>query len=216
MKPVLVLYATHEGHTARIARYVGSSLRVMDVPAEVVRISGIPLGFALHNYSTAIIACSVHQGKHDAAIAKFVKSHLTELQDMPTMFLSVSLSEAGAEDHEASPEKRAHATADVQRMIDEFIAETGWAPDSVVPIAGALMYTKYNFLLRFIMKRIARDAGASTDTSQDHVFTDWAVLDRVADFVAASAREQVPRHAHFESRAAASQHSGLIGNSLSY
>jgi hypothetical protein len=39
------------------------------------------------------------------------------------------------------------------------------------------MYRKYNFLLRMIMKRIAQRAGASTDTSRDHVFTAWRDLD---------------------------------------
>jgi menaquinone-dependent protoporphyrinogen oxidase len=43
------------------------------------------------------------------------------------------------------------------------------------------MYTKYNFLIRFVMKRIARQAGASTDTSHDHDYTDWEGLDRILD-----------------------------------
>jgi len=43
------------------------------------------------------------------------------------------------------------------------------------------MYTKYNFLVRLVMKRIAREAGASTDTAHDHVYTDWAALDILAD-----------------------------------
>ena len=31
------------------------------------------------------------------------------------------------------------------------------------------------------MKLIARKAGASTDTSRDHVYTDWLALDRTID-----------------------------------
>ena len=54
------------------------------------------------------------------------------------------------------------------------------------PVAGALAYSHYNLLVRFIMKRIARSAGADTDTSHDYEYTDWADLDR---FTADRARE---------------------------
>jgi hypothetical protein len=40
------------------------------------------------------------------------------LERIPTAFLSVSLSEADAEDTSAPPERRAQAAADVERMID--------------------------------------------------------------------------------------------------
>ena len=70
-------------------------------------------------------------------------------------------------------------------MIDDFRAETGWRPKSTKAVAGALLYSKYNFLLRWIMKRISRQAGGTTDTSKDHEYTDWAALDRfVEEFVA--------------------------------
>jgi len=48
-------------------------------------------------------------------------------------------------------------------------------------VAGALSYTKYNFLVRFVMKRIAKAQGASTDTSRDHELTDWEALDHIVD-----------------------------------
>ena len=63
-------------------------------------------------------------------------------------------------------------------MIDVFVGETGWRPARVLPVAGALAYSQYNFIIRFVMKRIARKAGAPTDTSRDHEFTDWSTLAR--------------------------------------
>jgi menaquinone-dependent protoporphyrinogen oxidase len=59
----------------------------------------------------------------------------------------------------------------------------GWHPSKVRAAAGALSYTKYNFLVRFVMKRIAKAQGASTDTSRDHELTDWEALDRIVDEV---------------------------------
>jgi menaquinone-dependent protoporphyrinogen oxidase len=185
MKPVLVLYATHEGQTRRIAEHMAASLGAHGLVADVVNAAYIPDGFSLDSYSAAIVAASVHGGRHENEIVRFVKDHVKGLERIPTAFLSVSLSEAGAEDAMAPPENRARAAADATRMIDQFLAETGWRPSSIKAVAGALLYTKYNFLLRFVMKRISHRAGGTTDTSKDHEYTDWAVLDKLVDeFVA--------------------------------
>jgi menaquinone-dependent protoporphyrinogen oxidase len=70
-------------------------------------------------------------------------------------------------------------------MIDVFVKESGWTPTHSFPVAGALAYSRYNWLVRRMMARIARKQGASTDTSVDHEFTNWPLLDRyVSDVVA--------------------------------
>src|SRR5205085_2710291 len=148
----------HEGQTQRIAEHMADSVRAHGLLADVVNAAQIPEGFSLSAHSAAIVAASVHGGHHKKAIVRFVKDHVKELERIPTVFLSVSLSEARAEDAIAPPEKRARAAADATRMIDEFLAETGWRPSSIKAVAGALLYTKYNFLLRFVMKRISHQA----------------------------------------------------------
>ena len=140
----------------------------------------------LGDYCGAIVAASVHRQKHEREMTKFVKCHAREFERIPTAFLSVSLSEAGAENATAPQERRAQAAEDAQRMIDLFLAETGWHPSSTRAVAGALMYSKYNFLLRPIMKRIARQAGGDTDTSKDYDYTDWKSLDEVVDELTSS------------------------------
>jgi len=185
MEPILVLYATHQGQTQRIAEHMADSVRAHGLLADVVNAAHIPEGLSLDVYSAAIVAASVHLGRHEKEIVRFVKDHVKDLERIPTAFLSVSLSEAGAEDATAPPENRARAAADATRMIDAFLAETGWHPSSIKAVAGALLYTKYNFLLRFVMKRISHQAGGTTDTSKDHEYTDWGALDKLVDeFVA--------------------------------
>lgn len=181
MQPILILYATREGQTRRIAEHLAATVRSRGSAAEVMDAAQIPAGFALEAYSAAMVCASVHVGKHEAEIARFVKQHRADLERMPTAFLSVSLSEAGAEDSAAPPERRARSAADTKRMMDGFLKETGWHPSKIRAVAGALMYTKYNFLIRLVMKRIARSQGASTDTSRDHEYTDWEALDRLVD-----------------------------------
>lgn len=188
MKPYLVLYATREGHTARIGQHLADALARRGLPAQLAAAAHLPPGFRVAEYAGAILAASVHVGKHEPEMADFVKHHRLELEAMPTVFLSVSLSEAGAEDSSAPAERRAQAAADAQRMIDDFLEHTGWHPGRVQAVAGALLYTKYNFLLRLVMKRIARQAGGATDTSRDHDYTNWAALDHLVDELVAETR----------------------------
>ncbi|MBZ5606482.1 MAG: flavodoxin domain-containing protein [Acidobacteriia bacterium] len=181
MKPVVVVYGTREGHTRRIAERVADDFSARGVKADLIDARKLPENFSLENYSAAIVAASVHRQQHEGEIVDFVKRRLDELQRIPSIFLSVSLTQASVEDPAAPMARRAQASADVQRMIDRFLAETGWLPSKVKPVAGALMYSKYNFILRFIMKRIAASAGGSTDTSRDHIYTNWASLDQMAE-----------------------------------
>jgi menaquinone-dependent protoporphyrinogen oxidase len=180
MKPILIIYATREGHTKRVAEYLADRIRYRALPVTVSELGKLQGGFSLAHYSAAVIAASVHVGKHEYEAINFVKHHRADLNRMLTAFISVSLSQASAQDEQAGSESRAKAAADVQKMTDAFLAETQWHPTLIRPVAGALMYRKYNFVLRMIMKQIARYAGASTDTSRDHVFTHWRDLDDLA------------------------------------
>jgi menaquinone-dependent protoporphyrinogen oxidase len=178
METILVLYATREGQTRRIAEHAGEWLRAHGQDARVLGVADLPESFSLGHYRAAVLAASVHAGRHEPEIVAFVKAHRAELERIPTAFLSVSLTEAGAEDGQRTAEARAKASADVQAMIEQFLTDTAWKPTTVMPVAGALVYTQYGMIVRFVMKQIAKKQGGSTDTSRDHEYTDWAALDR--------------------------------------
>jgi menaquinone-dependent protoporphyrinogen oxidase len=167
-------------HPQRVTERVGAFIQARGFAVETINALHIPAGFSLDRYCAGVIAASVHRGAHEREIVEFVKDHVDALNSMPTAFLSVSLSEAGAEDEKAPPERRAQAALDVQKMTNVFLKETAWHPMRTKAVAGALQFTKYNFLVRFVMKRISRKAGGATDTSTDHAYTDWKALD---DFV---------------------------------
>jgi menaquinone-dependent protoporphyrinogen IX oxidase len=133
--------------------------------------------FALQRYAAAILAASVHVRHHEREMVAFVKEHRDELEQLPTAFLSVSLAEASAEDPKASPARRAQAAAEVQHVLESFFEETGWHPDRVRPVAGALLYREYGLLVRFVMKQIVKREGGDADTSRNYDYTDWAALD---------------------------------------
>ena len=173
-----VIYATREGQTHRIAEHIASELRAAHVDVDVYDVGRLASSIDWSRYSTVCVAASVHGGHHEREMIAFVKRNRQDLARLGAVFVSVTLSEAGAEDPKAPKERREQSAADAQRMIDVFVKETGWRPARALPVAGALAYSRYNFIIKFVMKRIARKAGAPTDTSRDYEFTDWAALDR--------------------------------------
>jgi len=178
-----IFFATREGQTAKIAEHIASDLRAhaMDVDVLNVRNSSVPIDWS--GYDIAFVAASVHVEHHEREMIEFVRAHRGQLDQVGAVFISVTMSEAGAEDPAATAERRRQGAADAQRMIDVFVKETGWKPARCLPVAGALMYTRYNFLIRFVMKRISRKQGGPTDTSRDYEFTDWQGLDRFVEEV---------------------------------
>jgi menaquinone-dependent protoporphyrinogen oxidase len=181
MKPFVILYATREGQTRRIAQHIAKILRERRQTVRLRNVREIDEPFTLDRYEGAIVAASVHVGKHEPEMVEFVRRHRDELEALKTAFISVSLSEAGAEDASRPAEDRAKSAADVQGMIDKFLADTGWRPQRIKAVAGALLYTKYNFLVRFVMKQISKKSSGPTDTSRDYELTDWKALDRFVD-----------------------------------
>lgn len=160
MKPILIVYATREGQTQRIAEHLAGAVKGHDQSCEVVNAALIPKDIATSNYSTVVAAASLHGGKYEPEMVRFVKLHATELNSIPGVFVSVSLAESvvslaeSVEDTTVPAGRRAEADAMVRQSIDRFLAETGWHPSRIAAAAGALPYTKYGIVMRFVMKKI--------------------------------------------------------------
>jgi len=173
-----VFYATREGQARRVAERVAAVLRRQRDEVDLIDVRGVRGRIDWSAYKGAFVVASVHVGHHEREMLRFVKKYQHELHALSAAFLSVTLSQAGAQDAAAPRARREQARADVQRMIDVFVAETGWRPERSLPVAGALAYSQYNFLVKLAMKWIARRSGAPTDTSRDYEFTDWQAVER--------------------------------------
>jgi menaquinone-dependent protoporphyrinogen oxidase len=173
-----VFYATREGQARRVAERVAAGLRAQGLAVDLFDVRTLHERISWHAYRTIFVVASVHLGRHEREMRRFVTQYRRELEAGGAALLSLSLSQAGAQDETAPPDRRRQACADVRHMLDAFAADTGWAPAHTLPVAGALAYSKYNFLVKLAMKQIARHNGASTDTSHDWEFTDWQAVDR--------------------------------------
>jgi menaquinone-dependent protoporphyrinogen oxidase len=164
MGNLLIVYGTNEGQTRKIARRIADVARELGHAADVVDSAASPGLARPHRYDAVVVAGSVHGGRHQASLVRFVRRSLAELGHLPTVFFSVSLSATGSD------------LPGARKCADAFLRETGWGPSMVGLTAGALAYSRYGFFKRWFMRRIAARAGGDTDTSRDHEYTDWARL----------------------------------------
>lgn len=185
MSALAVFYATREGQTRRIAEYIARALRASGFQVDVVDVGGaLPVNLDVARYAGVVLAASIHMGRHERSMIRFVRAHRAALERLPTAFLSVSLSQAAVEDLAANAVRKRRAAAEVGKAIDRFVRATRFRPARVHPVAGALLYRQYGAALRLLMRFISKVVGASTDASRDHEYTDWKALSRVADELA--------------------------------
>ena len=193
MKPILIVYATREGHTRRIAEHVAELLLARGVEVELLDArSSEAVGMNGSDFSGAILAASLHLGRHEPEMVRFIQRERHALTELPSAFLSVSMSAAGAQNEANSPEYREKVKRELEKISEALFAKTHWHPARKAFVAGALMYTKYNVLVRWVMKRIAQHEGGSTDTTQNHVYTDWNTLDHFIEAFMGTLEDKAP------------------------
>jgi menaquinone-dependent protoporphyrinogen oxidase len=175
---VLILHASTHGQTRRIADAIALTLRRRGCTVELgdlnVGVAALP---PPSDYDAVVLGSRVQLGAHARSIGRYVRAHRAALLDVVTAFFSVSMAAAD----------RANGT-DPNGYVRKELAQLAWTPSRTAAFAGALPYRQYGRLTRFVMKRIAKAAGHTTDTSRDHEFTDW---DAVTRFAAAIADEVV-------------------------
>ena len=164
----LVVYATTEGHTAKVGHFVANLIAEAGFKVDVYNAADLPRRFTATGYDRIVVAASLHAGRHQHAIAAFLRKQAANLAKARGLFISVSLAAAG----DAAEKKDALALA------RKFVAGTSWNPGVILSVAGALKFTEYDFFRRWIMKRIARDHGIAADGVADLEFTDWPALER--------------------------------------
>jgi menaquinone-dependent protoporphyrinogen oxidase len=161
---ILIIYGTRYGQTAKIAEHLRATLADDGFDVTVADAAAAHTNVDPELYDGILVGGSLIGGHHQRSIHRFVVHHVSRLNAMPSAFFSVS----GAA---ASSEPR--GPADARAAIQRFLKDTRWDPDMVAPIAGAMAYTRYPLLMRWVLREISRRSGGPTDTSRDHEFTDW-------------------------------------------
>ena len=173
---VAIVYGTGEGQTEKIAGRIADAVRERDHETTVANAADLPADLALEGFDVVVVGASVHGGQFQQTVRAFASEHEEALTALPSAFFSVSLTAA-------SDEPGAHGR--IEEYVDGFVEETGWKPDLVAHFAGALRYSEYGFVKRFVMRHISKTAGLESDGKRDYEYTDWADVDAfVADVLA--------------------------------
>ena len=167
---ILVVHASFDGQTQRIAERIAEVVgraghEVRTIPAR----EGVVTP-AIAWSEAVIIGAAIRYGHYKPVIENAVRDNRTLLGDRPTAFFSVCMSAAGTN----------AKLATAMGYIDDFINRTGWQPGRIACFAGALPWSRFNPLLKLMMRFIVGMAGGDTDTSRDREYTDWADVERFA------------------------------------
>lgn len=160
----LVVYESRFGATEKIAKKIGEWLNEANHNTVVHHVSEVS---EIHDIDVVIACSPVYAGKMPEEFSKWINKHSVFLSARQSAFLIVSLTKAGV---------NAEGAVELDKIVGDFLTETEWKPYKVLQAAGALWYKKYNFLMRWVMKRIAAKAGGDTDTSKNYEYTDWDTL----------------------------------------
>ena len=167
MPRLLVLFSTTDGHTRKVAWALADAIESAGCTVDVLdaRLSGRTIG--AEPYTGVIVAASLHSRGYQREVYKWVRRNAIALSRRPTAFVSVCL---------GILEKDPATRHDLDTIVKLFQWKSGWCPDAVKIVAGALPYTRYGWFKKRMMKRIAAKAGGDTDTSRDFDYTDWHAL----------------------------------------
>jgi menaquinone-dependent protoporphyrinogen oxidase len=172
MADILMVYGTSYGQTEKIVKRMAERLTELGHRLSVWRGDALPTEQRLEDFDAVVVGGSVYFGRHQRHLEEFVRDHLAPLNGMPSAFVSVCGALAAG---------WPHGPREARKYVQRFLARTGWRPEFTRSFAGAVTYTQYGRLIRWVMQRISRRTGRPTDTSRDWDFTDWRAVDDFAE-----------------------------------
>lgn len=164
---IVILYATVEGQTRKIAETVANFFEGRGWHVAISNVNNM-MEFGLERPDAAILLAPVHAGRYPTPFFHFIHQEKDWLNSVPTAFVSVSLSIVSEEKDERD-EALAYPAA--------LLAETGWTPTSVHHAAGALRLAEHDFFKRWMVRRLSKNVGGEPSPNGDREFTDWAALE---------------------------------------
>ncbi|TNF18654.1 MAG: protoporphyrinogen oxidase [Rhodobacteraceae bacterium] len=172
---VLVFYATIEGQTGKIARFVADELETSGHEVTLVDAADMTAEVTPEEFDRVILAGSVHERRHPRLFEMFLAAQRNALDPARTLLISVSLMAA----FESSRNR-------AQDFVDEMEMRTGFTPASVALVAGAVRPSSYDYFATQVVRHIVMRGKSYRPEDGDREFTDWAALRaRVAEFMAA-------------------------------
>lgn len=168
---ILIVYATTDGQTRKIAQFSADHLTEVGHTVELLQ-AGDADRVDLSRFGAVMVAGSLHAGGYQHDLEVFAKTHAEALTDMGALFVAVSLSAAGNDEKDWDG---------LRQCVTQFCDKTGWTPARIEHVAGAFMFTQYDFFRSWAMRWIAAQKGEEVSRDEDKEYTDWAALAAMLD-----------------------------------
>lgn len=163
---ILILYASIEGQTEKIARHVAREVRGTGHEDVLHDIGGTGPRPDFSGVDKVILAAPVHERRHPEGFEVSVAAYHDDLAARPTLMLSVSLNAAFREGME-----------EAQEYVVEMEMRTGFRPTEVALVAGAIRAHQYDYFAAQVVRHVVMRGRDYDPEAGEHEFTDWGALD---------------------------------------
>ena len=160
---ILIIFGTGEGHTRKIADFCSDHLKDAGHNTEIRNSDRRMADLDISEFDAVILASSVHQKRHRESLENYAVAHRKSLEKIPCLLLSVSLAIAFE-----------NGEIEANNYVQGFIENTGFEPNSVVLVAGALRFDQYSYYMSQIVEHVVLEGHG--EIKKDREFTDWELL----------------------------------------
>ncbi|OBT15594.1 protoporphyrinogen oxidase [Vibrio sp. UCD-FRSSP16_10] len=162
MKKAALLYSTTDGQTQKILTHIESELEGFKCDSfDLSKMDSIDL----LAYDRVVVGASIRYGHLSKSLYQFIQKHLVQLEQINAAFFCVNLTARKEDQGKDTPEGSAY--------IKTFLKKSPWQPKLIGVFAGALLYPRYNFLDKFMIRLIMSMTGGETDTTKEVEYTNW-------------------------------------------
>ena len=148
MKRVLIIFATREGQTAKVAKRIFEYLSKADVVVQLLNAKDATRDIDLESFDLLVCGASMHAGGLESEMVDFINRNADQISMNNRSFFLVLLSAATKK-----PQLRQKWLSDARKKMQQQLT-VGF--DDCEMVAGALIYSKYSLPIRWVMKRIAK------------------------------------------------------------
>ncbi|OOF55326.1 protoporphyrinogen oxidase [Rodentibacter genomosp. 2] len=153
----LILYSSHDGQTKKISEFLTALLN-----GEVL-VDALREDYDIETFDQVIIGASIRYGHFSKTLDRFVVRNRVHLEQKRAVFFSVNLT--ARKEGKDNPETNVY--------VRKFLQRTKWQPKLAAVFAGALLYPRYKWFDRVMIRFIMKITGGETDITKEIEYTDW-------------------------------------------
>jgi menaquinone-dependent protoporphyrinogen oxidase len=172
---MLLVYATRDGQSRRIAAHIAARLAEAGISADPRDLAvAFPAADDLARSRLIVLVAAVRYGRHLPEAERFVAAYRVLAAPAPLVFVSVNL----------TARKPGKDTPTGNPYLRKSIVRHRLTPVLAAAVAGRLDYPRYGWLDRQVIRLIMKMTGGPTDPRACVEFTAWPAVDAIAARIA--------------------------------